>query len=205
MVSHKNIDRYALVSVYDKTNLRDLCKTFEKYNINIISTGSTSLKIRGLGFKSLEISSLTGMKEVLGGRVKTLHHKIYTSILFNRNDKDHLSTFKKLKFPKIDFVIVNLYPFKEYSANNYEVSKIIDMIDVGGPALIRSGGKNFNNITTICNTKDYKKLNVNLSKNSGSTDLIFRKQMAEKAFELTYKYDKNILNWFSKKMKKQYN
>ncbi len=197
------MSQHALVSVYDKTNLGLLCETLEEHNINIISTGLTSLKIKDLGFKCIEISSLTGMKEVLGGRVKTLHHKIYTSILFNRNDSKHFSSFKKLQFPKIDFVIVNLYPFEKYKADKYEESKTIEMIDIGGPTLIRAASKNFNSISIIHNPSDYKKLKNNLSKNFGSTDLEFRKNMAKKAFKHTCEYDKKIFKWFSKQKEKK--
>ena len=159
MVSNKNLDRYALISVYDKTNLNFICKTLNKYNIGIISTGSTHKKISGLGFKSHEISKLTNSKEILGGRVKTLHPKIYTSILHDRKKEDHYQTFKQIKFPKIDYIIVNLYPFEKFSSNNKNELTSIEMIDIGGVSLLRAGSKNFHSITSISSPKDYFKFN----------------------------------------------
>ena len=111
MVSRKSLNRNALISVYDKTSLKEICSTLTKFNIGIISTGATSKKIKSLGFSCKEISNLTKFKEILEGRVKTLDSKIHSSILFKRNNITHAKAFKKLNFPKIDFVIVNFYPF----------------------------------------------------------------------------------------------
>ena len=202
MVSYKNINKYALISVYDKVNLKLICKTLQKFNIGIISTGSTFNTIVKLGYKCFEISKLTKFKEVLNGRVKTLHPKIYTSILYNRDNTEHTKTFQKINFPKIDYVIVNLYPFKKFIDKEKNQDKIIEMIDIGGPTLIRAASKNFNSVTTICTPKDYQKFCTNIKKNFGSTELIFRKKMAHKAFKLTYEYDKKIFNWLSENNKK---
>ena len=114
MVSYKNINKFALVSVYNKSKIKTVCNVLNKFNIGIISTGSTYKKIKSLGFRCFEISKLTRSKEVLSGRVKTLHPKIYTSILYDRNKKKHINTFEETRFPKIDYVIVNLYPFEKY-------------------------------------------------------------------------------------------
>ena len=152
MVIRKNLKSNALISVYDKSNLKKLCLTLTKYNIGLISTGATAKKIISLGFKCKEISNLTKFKEILDGRVKTLNPKIHASILFNRNNSDHKKIFKKLNFPKIDFVIVNFYPFSKIS-HKEGPSKKIDMIDIGGPSMIRSASKNFESVTTICKKK----------------------------------------------------
>ena len=115
MVSRKNLNKkFALISVFDKKNLKYLCSNLEKHNYSFISSGSTGSKIRSLGFKCQDISKLTKYKEMFGGRVKTLNPLIYSSLLYNRNDKTHLKQFKLLNFPKIDIVVVNLYPFKKY-------------------------------------------------------------------------------------------
>ena len=197
MVSFKKIKSFALISVFDKSNLDFLCKLFKKYEIGIISSGSTSKKIKSLGYNCFEISKLTKFDEVLDGRVKTLHPNIYISILHNRDNNDHIKTFNKINFPKIDFVIVNLYPFTKY-INNKKINDTIEMIDIGGPTLIRASAKNYNNVTTICSPKDYLSLKNNLKKNSGITDYDFRKKMAQKTFRLTYEYDHEIYSWFSK-------
>ena len=186
--------KYALISVYDKSNLENLCKNLKKNNYKFISTGSTCKKIKSLGFDCLEISKLTKFKEILDGRVKTLNHKLFGSILFKRDDKKNLREFKNLKMPMIDIVIVNLYPFSKFIKHN-DKSKILEMIDIGGPSLIRASSKNFKYITTICHKKYYKGLITNLNKNNGVTDLLFRKKMAEKTFELKSKYDSIIYKW----------
>ncbi len=199
MVSYKNIEKFALVSVYDKFNINKLCSNLKKFNIGIISTGSTYKKIKSLGFECYEVSSLTDFEEILDGRVKTLHHKIYSSILFDRNKKSHIKTFKEIKFPTIDFVIVNLYPFEKVSKKTKEEEKIIEMIDIGGSALIRSSSKNYNSVTSIGSPKDYESFFRELKDNDGSTSLRFRRKMATKSFEISYNYDKQIFEWLQNK------
>ena len=197
MVSYQNIKKFALISVYDKSNLKVLCKAFEKFNIGIISTGSTFSKIKNLGFKCFEISKILKSKEILDGRVKTLHPKIYSSILFDRENKEHNKTFNNINFPKIDFVIVNLYPFKKFIDKKVNEKKLIEMIDIGGPSLIRASSKNFNSLTTVCSPSYYRDLCDNLINNNGVTDLNFRKKMAKEAFLMTSNYDKKIYQWMS--------
>ena len=118
---------YALISVYDKSNLKKICSEFKKYKIKIISSGTTGNHIRKLGFKCEDLSKHTKFKEILDGRVKTLHPKIHASLLFKREDKKHLKTFKKLNFPKISFLIVNLYPFNEFIKLSKSNEKCIEM------------------------------------------------------------------------------
>ncbi len=190
--------RYALISVYDKKKLNIICKTLDKFNINFISTGSTAKEIIKKGFECQLISNLTKFREILDGRVKTLHPKIFASILYDREIKKHVDTFNDLNFPKIDFVIVNMYPFEKIIKVSNIKSKIIDMIDIGGPSLLRAAAKNYQSLTTICNTNDYDKLKKNLIKNKGYTSLDFRKKMAQKIFKTVSTYDENIYNWLSK-------
>ncbi len=197
MDSFKKLESFALVSVYDKKNISFLCDVLKKNKIGIISTGSTSKKIKSLGFKCLNISNLAEFSEVLDGRVKTLHPKIYISLLYKRNKEAHKKTFKKINFPKIDYVIVNLYPFNKFSNKSHE--EAIEMIDIGGPALLRAAAKNYESITTVSSPSDYKVLKKNIEKNLGETDLSFRQNMAEKTFKLTFTYDQKIYSWLSKK------
>ena len=201
MVVRKNVEKkYVLISVYDKKNINFLCKNLIKNNFLLISTGSTGSKIRKLGYKCIDISKITGFKEMLGGRVKTLSPKIYSSILFVRNNLTHKKQFRSLKVPKIDIVIVNLYPFKKFSKSSSE-DKVIEMIDIGGPSLIRAAGKNYRYVTTITNTQDYSSLIKNIEKNKGETDINFRRKMAKKIFYTTSMYDKYIYDWFNEKKK----
>ena len=199
MVFGKNLKKkFALISVFEKKNLKYLCSNLNKFNYSFISSGSTGNKIRELGFRCKDISKLTNFKEMFGGRVKTLNPLIYSSLLYIRDDKIHKKQFQLLKMPEIDIVVVNLYPFKKYlkKKNN---DQIIEMIDIGGPSLLRAAGKNFKYITPIADIMDYKKLVTNLIKNKGKTDIIFRKKMALKVFKQTAQYDKIISDWLNEK------
>jgi len=187
--------KHALISVYDKSNLHIVCKIFKKYNIKIISTGSTSSKINEMGYKCLTVSKLTNFKEILEGRVKTLHPSIHASILFDRKKEKHLKEFRQINFPLIEYVIVNLYPFEKIIKNDESYDKCIEMIDIGGPTLLRAAAKNHNSVTPICDPLDYKKLVNNIKLNNGSTDIKFRKKMMKKIFITTSHYDKIISEW----------
>jgi len=199
MVIRKNLKKkFALISVFEKKNLMYLCSNLNKFNYNFISSGSTGNEIRELGFKCKDISKITNFKEMFGGRVKTLNQLIYSSLLYIRDNKIHKKQFQLLKVPEIDIVVVNLYPFKKY-LKKYNNDKIIEMIDIGGPSLLRAAGKNFKYITPIVDIMDYKRLVTNLYKNSGTTDIVFRKKMALKVFEQTAQYDKIISNWLNEK------
>ena len=195
-----NIEKkYALISVFDKTNLSYICQTLVKFDIGLISTGSTAEVIKKAGFKCKLVSDLTKFNEILDGRVKTLHPKIHASILHDRKNKYHINSFKKLNFPIIDFVIVNLYPFEKIIQTTNNVSKCINMIDIGGPTLLRSAAKNYKSITTINSINDYRIFIKNISSNNGKTTLSFRRQMAQKIFQTTAAYDSSIASWFANK------
>jgi len=204
MVARKNMKSNALISVYDKSSINKICYVLNKFNIGMISTGATAKKIISLGYKCKEISDLTKFKEILDGRVKTLNPKLHASILYKRKNPEHEKVFKKLNFPSIDFVIVNFYPFTKIS-NKENPDKKIEMIDIGGPSMIRSASKNFLSVTTICDKKYYDSLIKELNKNRGVTSLAFRKKMAEKNFKITSDYDLSIFKWFSKDKKKERN
>ena len=194
--------RFALISVFEKKGVLKLAKLLIKNNINIISTGATAKHLTSKGIKCKTVESITKFKEILEGRVKTLHPKIHAPILFDRKNLKHIRLLKKLNFPIIDFVIVNLYPFEKIKKIN-DVNKYINMIDIGGSALLRSSAKNYQYVSAICNPNDYSKLIDNLNKNNGTTTIEFRKKMAEEVFKKTSKYDSIIAKWFNKKMTKE--
>ena len=198
MVLRKNLKKFALISVFEKKNLKYLCSNLNKFNYSFVSSGSTGKKIRELGFKCKDITKLTNFKEMFGGRVKTLNPLIYSSLLYIRDNKIHKKQFQLLNMPEIDIVVVNLYPFKKYLKKNNN-DQIIEMIDIGGPSLLRAAGKNFKYITPIIDITDYKKLITNLYKNNGTTDISFRKKMAYKVFSQTSNYDKIIAKWLHDK------
>ena len=197
MVIRKNLKKkYALISVYDKSRLRYLCSNLIKNNYNLISTGSTGNKIKSMGFKSIDISRITNFKEMFDGRVKTLNPLIYASLLYIRDNKKHKNQFLKLKIPEINIVVVNLYPFEKFKENK-NTFKVIEMIDIGGPSLLRAASKNYKFITPIIDTSDYQNLINNIEKNYGDTDIDFRKKMAQKVFKETSRYDKIISKWLN--------
>ncbi len=191
----------ALISVSDKENIISLLKIFKKFNIKIISSGGTFKSIKKLGYKCTEISNYTGFKEMLDGRVKTLHPKIHAGILHDRQNKAHKNEMSKNKFPPIDLIVVNFYPFQRLVKKSVNSKKIIENIDIGGPTLVRAAAKNFKNVAIITNKNDYGLLIKELIKNKGKTSIKFREFMSSKAFGLTAYYDSLIANWFNNKLK----
>ena len=190
----------ALVSVSNKENLVSLLKALKKYKINIISSGGTYRSIRKLGYNCTELSKYTGFKEMLDGRVKTLHPKIHAGILHDRKNKKHKHEMSKQKFPSIDLIVVNFYPFQKVVTQSKNPKNIIENIDIGGPTLVRAAAKNFQNVTIITNKDSYADLIDELKKNKGKTSLKFREIMSSKAFGLTAYYDAMIANWFNNKL-----
>ena len=190
----------ALISLSDKENINSLLRTLEKYNIKIISSGGTYNYIKKLGYDCTELSKYTGFKEMLDGRVKTLHPKIHAGILHDRQSRVHKSEMSKQNFPAIDLIIVNFYPFQKVVRDTKNPKNIIENIDIGGPTMVRAAAKNFKNVTIITNKKDYAELIKELLKNKGKTSLHFRELMSSKAFGLTAYYDAMIANWFNKKL-----
>ena len=189
----------ALISVSDKKNLKQLLNSLKKNNIKIISSGGTYKEIKKLKFKCIEVSEFTSSPEILEGRVKTLHPKIHAGILNKRKSKIHLKDLKKNNFENIDLVVVNFYPFEETLKNTKNHEKIIENIDVGGPTMVRSAAKNYQDVTVITSSNQYGKLIEELKKNKGSTSLVFREKLSRIAFTETAYYDSVISDYFNKK------
>ena len=194
----------ALVSVSDKDKIISLLKIFKKYNIKVISSGGTYRSIKKLGYDCTELSKYTGFKEMLDGRVKTLHPKIHAGILHDRKNIDHKHQMSRQKFPPIDLIVVNFYPFQKIVTETRKSENIIENIDIGGPTMVRAAAKNFKNVTIITNKDDYEPLIKELNKNKGKTSIKFREFMSSKAFGLTAYYDAMIANWFNKKLNIQF-
>ncbi len=191
------VTKTALISVTNKTKLLSILKILKKYKIKIISSGGTFKKINQLGFKSEEVSKLTGFPEILGGRVKTLHPKIHGGILSKRNNKIHNANLKLNNIRKIDIVIVNFYPFEKTLNETKDKKKILENIDIGGPAMARAAAKNYNDVVIITGVNQYEEFILNMKKNNGSTSLNFREKMAKEAFLETGYYDTKISNYFN--------
>ena len=190
--------RSALISVSDKSNLKPILQTLKKNNIRIISSGGTFKAIQKLKFKCLEVSNFTGSNEILGGRIKTLHPKIYAGILNKRDNKSHQKDLKINNFENIDLVIVNFYPFQQTLRKTNNHNKIIENIDIGGPTMVRAAAKNYNDVTIITSTNQYSELISQLKTYKGSTTQEFRQKMSQQAFSETACYDSAISNYFSK-------
>tara|TARA_B100000963_G_scaffold360411_1_gene391205 strand:- start:5026 stop:6576 length:1551 start_codon:yes stop_codon:yes gene_type:complete len=197
----KQKNKNALISVSDKKNLDKLINVLTEYNINLISSGGTYKFIKEKGFNCKNIESFTNFKEMLNGRVKTLHPKIHAGILFDRSSNRHKIEIKKEKFEPIDFVIVNFYPFEETLEKKLNENRIVENIDIGGPTMVRASAKNFRYVTVITDQNDYPSLISELKTGKGKTSLDFREKMAAKAFNLTAYYDAVIAEWFNKKKK----
>ena len=187
----------ALISVSDKSELKPLLLNLKKNKIKIISSGGTYKIIKKLNFKCTEVSNFTGFNEILDGRVKTLHPKIHAGILNKRNNRSHAKDIKNNKFENIDLVIVNFYPFEKTLKKTKNENKIIENIDIGGPALVRAAAKNFKDVTVITSIHQYSELINELKINNGGTSLNFRKKMSQLAYSETAYYDASITNYFN--------
>ena len=194
---NRKIER-ALISVSDKSHLIKILPTLKKFKIEILSSGGTYKYIRKLGFKCIEISDYTNFQEILDGRLKTLHPKIHSGILFKRENKKHVKQMKDRDYKNIDLVIVNFYPFENTIFKTNDESKIIENIDIGGPVLARSAAKNFKDVVVITSNYQLENLIREMNINKGFTSLKFRKNLSREAFTETAYYDSNISKYFNK-------
>ena len=185
----------ALISVFNKDGIDEIATKLHNQNIKIISTGGTKSFIENLGIPVTSVESITDYPSILGGRVKTLHPKIFGGILY-RDKKVDLDEVKKFSIPKIDLVIVDLYPFEDTVKSTNDESEIIEKIDIGGVSLIRAAAKNYNKTLVVSSKKNYKEVITYLEKNKYSTDISFRKNFALKAFNITSEYDSQIDEYF---------
>ncbi len=187
----------AIISLSDKSEIRLILKSLKKYNINIISSGGTSREIKRLGYKCDEISKYTNSNEILDGRVKTLHPKIYAGILSKRDSKKHQRELEENNYHEIDLVIVNFYPFEKTLKDTKNHKRLIENIDIGGPTLVRATAKNYKDTTVLTSPLQYREFIMNLEQNKGSTSLEFRKKLSQEAFNLTAYYDSVISEYLN--------
>lgn len=188
----------ALISVYYKDNLEPIVRELVNLGVNIYSTGGTKDFIEKLGVKVISVEDLTSYPSILGGRVKTLHPKIFGGILARRENQQDLAQLKEYQIPEIDLVIVDLYPFEETVAKETDEQKIIEKIDIGGISLIRAAAKNFNDTLIVSSRQDYVPLLNLLKEKKGFSDLGDRKLFAAKAFNISSHYDTAIFSYFKR-------
>jgi len=187
----------ALISVFYKDRLDEIVRLLHDLGIKIYSTGGTFDFINNLGIKAESVESLTSYPSILGGRVKTLHPKVFGGILARRENKSDLHHLKEYEIPEIDLVIVDLYPFEKTVSSTTNEQEIIEKIDIGGISLIRAAAKNFNDVLIVPSVHQYDELIMLLKEKKGYTDLDDRKRFATKAFHVSSHYDTAIFNYFN--------
>lgn len=190
--------RYALLSVSDKSGIEEVAKALVDKGLTLLSTGGTYQAIEQAGIPVEKVEDYTGFPEILDGRVKTLHPKIHGGLLGLRGNQEHQETLEANAISFIDYVIVNLYPFKEtIKKPDVTLSDAIENIDIGGPSMLRSAAKNYQSVTVVTDPKDYETLIEQLNAD-GETSLAFRAYLAQKVFALTSHYDTCISQYLAK-------
>jgi phosphoribosylaminoimidazolecarboxamide formyltransferase/IMP cyclohydrolase len=188
----------ALISVYYKDKLEPIIDKLHELNIRIVSTGGTKQFIEDRGIEVQSVESLTSYPSILGGRVKTLHPKVFGGILARREEDGDLEQLKKYEIPEIDLVIVDLYPFEETLKSGADDQSIIEKIDIGGISLIRAAAKNFRDVLVVSGREQYGELYTLLNEKNGSTSIEDRRKFAGKAFQTSSHYDTAIFSYFDK-------
>lgn len=196
MAGKKQI-KTALISVFHKDGLEDLLKKLHEEGVKFLSTGGTQEFIESLGYECQKVEEVTSYPSILGGRVKTLHPKIFGGILSRRDNADDHAQMKEYDIPFIDLVIVDLYPFEQTVASGASAEDIIEKIDIGGISLIRAGAKNFKDVVIVPSKAEYPVLLQILNTNGAQTDIEDRKMFAERAFGVSSHYDTAIHRWFA--------
>ncbi|MDO8620135.1 MAG: hypothetical protein Q7R64_02190 [bacterium] len=189
---------YALLSVSDKTGLTEFAKELVGFGLTLVSTGGTALTLLAEGIPYLPIHEYTGLPEMLDGRVKTLHHKVHGGILYIRGNEKHVATVRAHGILPIDFVVVNFYPFEKTAQKPGATrAEVIENIDIGGPAMVRSGAKNHASVTVIVDPADYSEVLECMDGSEGKTTLELRERLAGKVFRATADYDNAIANFLA--------
>ena len=188
----------ALVSVFHKDGLDELLAKLNEEGVKFLSTGGTQKFIESLGYECQKVEDVTTYPSILGGRVKTLHPKIFGGILARRDNEGDQEQMKEFEIPSIDLVIVDLYPFEQTVASGASDADIIEKIDIGGISLIRAGAKNFKDVVIVPSKAEYNVLLDILKQKGAETDVEDRKMFAERAFGVSSHYDTAIHAWFAK-------
>ena len=189
----------ALISVSDKRNVVDFARNLSELGYEIIATGGTKKVLDANGVKTIYVEEVTNFKEILDGRVKTLHPNIHGALLAKRDDKKHMDTLKELNIDTIDILCVNLYPFKEtIKKDGISLEEATEQIDIGGPSMLRSAAKNNSSVYAICDPDDYDLVIKHLKEHKDDRE--FRLKLAAKVFAHTASYDIAIANYFAKQI-----
>lgn len=187
----------ALISVFHKDGLEPIVRKLNEQNVTIYSTGGTEKFISDLGIHVIPVEDVTSYPSILGGRVKTLHPKVFGGILNRQDNQNDASQLKEFNIPQIDLVIVDLYPFEKTVASGADEESIIEKIDIGGISLIRAAAKNFKDTVIVSSMDQYQEFLTLISDKNGITDVSDRKKLAAKAFNISSHYDTAIFNYFN--------
>ncbi len=188
----------ALISVFHKDGLEELLAKLNEEGVKFLSTGGTQTFIESLGYECQKVEDVTGYPSILGGRVKTLHPKVFGGILGRRDNEGDQQQMAQYEIPTIDLVIVDLYPFEQTVASGASEADIIEKIDIGGISLIRAAAKNFKDVVIVPSKAEYSVLLDVLKAKGAKTDIEDRKLLATRAFGVSSHYDTAIHNWFEK-------
>ncbi|SDS02382.1 bifunctional phosphoribosylaminoimidazolecarboxamide formyltransferase/IMP cyclohydrolase [Christiangramia echinicola] len=188
----------ALISVFSKDGLEPIVRKLNDLGITIYSTGGTEKFIKDLGINVIPVEDVTSYPSILGGRVKTLHPKVFGGILNRQDHEGDVKELEQYEIPQLDIVIVDLYPFKKTVASGASEEDIIEKIDIGGISLIRAAAKNFKDVTCVSSVDDYQEFLDLLNEKNGETNIADRKRFATKAFNISSHYDSAIFNYFNK-------
>ena len=197
MAEKRKVKR-ALVSVFHKDGLEDILRTLHAQGVELLSTGGTQSFIESLGIPCNKVEDVTTYPSILGGRVKTLHPKVFGGILGRRELEGDRQQMAQYQIPEIDLVIVDLYPFEDTVASGASAADIIEKIDIGGISLIRAAAKNFRDVIIVPSKAEYKPLLELLQKKGGESDIEDRRWFATQAFGVSSHYDTAIHAWFEK-------
>lgn len=188
-----------IISVSNKSGVLAFARELSKFGVEILSTGGTAKSLREAGLAVKDISEYTGFPEMLDGRVKTLHPKVHGGLLGRRANPEHVSKMKEYQIDPIDMIIVNLYPFEETVAKkDCKLEDAIENIDIGGPTMLRSAAKNYEDVTVIVDPADYPKIIAEMQANNGAVSKATNFYLAKKVFQRTSQYDTAITNYLSK-------
>ncbi|WP_299550670.1 bifunctional phosphoribosylaminoimidazolecarboxamide formyltransferase/IMP cyclohydrolase [uncultured Tateyamaria sp.] len=192
--------RRALLSVSDKTGLVDFAAALAGHGVELLSTGGTARALRDAGLTVKYVSEVTGFPEMMDGRVKTLHPVVHGGLLALRNNDDHVAAMTEHEIGAIDLVVVNLYPFEETVAKGADYATVIENIDIGGPAMIRSAAKNHGFVNVVVDVEDYDAVLAELSANDGQTTYGLRQKLAQTAYARTAAYDTAVSTWMAEQV-----
>tara|TARA_R110002110_G_scaffold3774_9_gene19650 strand:+ start:324 stop:1910 length:1587 start_codon:yes stop_codon:yes gene_type:complete len=190
----------ALLSVSDKTGLVDLGKALASNGVELLSTGGTAKALRDAGLDVRDVADVTGYPEMMDGRVKTLHPAVHGGLLALRDNDDHVAAMDTHGIGAIDLVVVNLYPFEATVAKGAAYAEVIENIDIGGPAMIRSAAKNHGFVNVVVDTEDYAAIIAELDANAGQTSYALRQRLAQTAYARTAAYDTAVSTWMAEQV-----